>query len=389
MPKRQSPKSISLFDLRVTPTVGRAVQSVLNSGWLSTGPVARNFEQEVGRKLQVRNCMAVSSATAGLQLALMASEVAGKEVITTPLTMVATVEAIMLAGGKPVFADIDPSTLTIDPDSVARLCNKRTAAIVSVDLAGNPVEYTRLRKNAKNAQVRFISDAAHSFAAKVGNRSIASLCDFAVFSFYATKNLTCAEGGMVVSLKTSDSDKVRLMSRHGMTSNASDRRDNRKWKYDVPCFGIKANLSDVHAAIGLGMLERFDADQNHRRKCAERYSQNLSDLSDWIRLPEERVGTTHGWHLYIIQLRTSKLSIARDSLIDKMAERGIECGLHYRPVYELSWYRKHLNFNLRSLSNTVAAGAQILSLPLHPLLTMRDVDRVCDILKDIAKRHCR
>jgi dTDP-4-amino-4,6-dideoxygalactose transaminase len=389
MPKRQSPKSISLFDLRVTRSAGRNVQAVLNSGWLSTGPIGRHFEKEVGIRLGASNCVAVNSATSGLQLALMYSSVAGKEVVTTSLTMVATVEAIILAGAKPIFADINTASLTIDPASVARLCNKRTAAIVSVDLGGNPVAYAQLQKIARNTKIRLISDSAHSIAAKVGKRSVASLCDFAVFSFYATKNLTCAEGGMVVSLRKSDSDKIRLMSRHGMTTNANDRRKNRTWKYDVPYFGIKANLSDVHAAIGLGMIERFDADQSHRRKCAERYTENLARYSDLITLPRERVGTTHGWHLYIAQLNTDRLTTTRDSVIDKMAERGIECGLHYRPVYELSWYKKNLDIDLRQLKNTAAAAQRIISLPLHPHLTMSDIDRVCDTIVDIVKMHRR
>ncbi|MEK7774952.1 MAG: DegT/DnrJ/EryC1/StrS family aminotransferase [Candidatus Zixiibacteriota bacterium] len=389
MPKRQSPDPISLFDLSVTTDASRRVLSVLKRGWLSTGPIAREFEIAIGKQLKVANCVAVSSATSGLQLALMASDVAGKEVITTSLTMVATVEAILLAGGKPRFADIDPTTLTIDPLSVARLCNKQTAAIVSVDLAGNPVDYSRLRKITRDAKVRFISDAAHSFAAKVGASSVAVLCDFSVFSFYATKNLTCAEGGMVVSKSKSASDQIRLMSRHGMTTNADDRRRNRRWKYDVPYFGIKANLSDVHAAIGLGMLTRFDADQNHRRLCAERYARNLSSLSEWIRLPQERPGTTHGWHLFIVQLQTNRLTVSRDAVIDKMAKCGIECGLHYRPIYELSWYKKHMAIDRKALPNTIAAEQRIMSLPLHPRLTMKDIDRVCETLADIVKRHRR
>jgi len=389
MPKRQRPEPISLFDLSVTPDASRLVQSVLERGWLSTGSMARKFEIAIGKQLKVANCVAVSSATSGLQLALMVCNVAGKEVITTPLTMVATVEAILLAGGKPLFADIDPATLTIDPLSVTRLCNKRTAAIVSVDLAGNPVDYSGLRKIARDAKVQLISDAAHSVAAKVGTSSVAPLCDFAVFSFYATKNLTCAEGGMVVSKNKSASDQIRLMSRHGMTTNADDRRRNRHWKYDVPYFGIKANLSDVHAAIGLGMLTRFDADQNHRRLCAQRYARNLSSFGEWVTLPQKRLGTTHGWHLFIVQLQTNRLKISRDAVIDKMAEHGIECGLHYRPIYELSWYKKHMAIDCKALPNTVAAGQRIMSLPLHPRLTMKDIDRVCETLADIVKRHRR
>jgi dTDP-4-amino-4,6-dideoxygalactose transaminase len=272
---------------------------------------------------------------------------------------------------------------------VLQRVTKNTAAILSVDFAGNPVDYRTLRAVARSRNIPLISDAAHSFAATVGNRSVATLADFIVFSFYATKNLTCAEGGMVVSRNKTNAQKIRRMSRHGMTTNAHDRKRQRGWNYDIPYLGLKANLSDVHAAIGLGMLRRFDTDQQKRRACAKRYSHNLSTLSEYLTLPQERPNTIHGWHLFVIQLNLDTLRITRDACIDHMRKRGVECGLHYRPITELSWYKKHVPFNQKQLSVLRRVAPTMMSLPLHPGLSAGDVDHVCKSLTDVVKRYRR
>jgi dTDP-4-amino-4,6-dideoxygalactose transaminase len=341
------------------------------------------------RLLNVKYAAAVNSGTDGLYLALRAvGASAGKEVITTPFTFVATVEAILLTGASPVFADINPHTLTIEPDQVARKISRRSVAVVPVDIAGCPSEYDALRNICKNRSLSLIADAAHAVGARYKNRSHPQLADAAVYSFYSTKNLTCGEGGMVLSRRKRLIDTVRLLSLHGLTSSTYERARKQKRGYDVVDFGIKANMSDVHAAIGLGQLSAFEKDQARRSALAQRYLKKLADLSDFLELPEQQKHSRHGWHLFIIKLNLPRLRISRDRFISLMANYGIECGVHYKPIFELTYYQRALDLSARHYPNAADAGRRVVSLPLYPVLKVKEVDYICDCIADIVRR-CR
>jgi len=274
---------IKLFDIRLSARARREVADTLNSGWLTTGPKVAAFEKSVAKYLRVRYTAAVNSCTAGLQLVLMALGVEpGKEVITSPFTFVATAEAILSVGARPILADINPVTLNIDPDEVTRKMSARTAVVMPIDIAGYPADYKVLNRLCDSRKLPLVADAAHSFGAMVGDRSIARMADAAVYSFYSTKNLTAGEGGMVVSRHKSLIEIVRTLSRHGLTSDAHLRRTGRKRGYDALGLGLKANMSDVHAAIGLGQLTVFDRDQAKRERLAKLYLSNLDDLSELL-----------------------------------------------------------------------------------------------------------
>lgn len=388
-------KQIPLFDIKLSPQTKREVAEVLSSGWLTSGPKVQAFEKAVARLLKVKYTTAVSSCTVGLHLTLGAIGIqpdrfgAIKEVITTPFTFVATVEAILQAGAKPVFADINPHTLNIDPDEVARKVSKQTMSVIPVDIAGYPNDYHTLNSICDTHSLLLIADAAHSIGAAYKKRTIPNLCDAAVTSFYSTKNLTCGEGGMVFSRHKQLIDRIRLMARHGLTTSTFERKTKKKVLYDAVIGGYKGNMSELHAAIGLGQLTLFKKNQEVRTLLAERYLNNLSTVSEFIELPPIEKGFQHGWHLFIIKLHLSRLNIDREKFLRLMAARGIECGVHYQPIFNLSWYRKYLGLSPQHFPNAAYAGRRVVSLPLYPALKKTEVDYVCENITDIIKRHRR
>jgi dTDP-4-amino-4,6-dideoxygalactose transaminase len=382
-------KHIALFDLKLPAESIRLVNEVLKSGWLNTGPKVAQFEKSVASMVSVRYAVAVNSATAGLQLALESLGVGpGREVITTPFTFAATAASIIRTGAMPVFADIDPVTLNIDPDEVARKFTPRTACVLPVDVAGHPADYPELADICDRRHIALVADAAHSLGALIGRSSVARVADAAVHSFQATKNLTTADGGMVVTRHKIVADRVRLLSQHAMTSNAYQRQKSRRWAYDVLAPGLKANLTDVHAAIGLGQLASFEKNQQCREKIAERYCRNLADLSDFVATPEVRDGYRHAWHLFIVRLHLSRLRIGQARFIALMAQAGVECGVHYRPLFEMSFYRG-IGFTSQYFPNAAYAGKRVVTLPLYPGLKTPQIDHVCDAIRQIITRYRR
>lgn len=390
MKEREGKRNIPLFDLTLSAKAKKEVAATLASGWITSGPGVAAFEKAVCRYLNVKYGAAVSSGTAGLYLALRAvGAEKGREIITTPFTFVATIEAILMTGAIPVFADIDPYTLNIDPDEAARKVSDHTVAVVPVDIAGYPVNYELLNKICREQSLFLIADAAHSFGAAYRNRTIPNLTDAAVCSFYSTKNLTCGEGGMVLSQHKQLVEKVKRLSLHGLTSSTYERKLKSKWEYDVVDFGFKANMSDIHAAVGLGQLAVFEKEQAKRATLAERYMKNLADLSDSLELPVIDKHCQHGWHLFIIKLHLSHLKINRDRFMKLMADSGIECGVHYKPVFELTYYRDTLSLSEQYFPNATYAGRRVVTLPLYPSLKVTDVDYICDCITDIANKHAR
>jgi perosamine synthetase len=373
-------KQIPLFDVTLSAATRRLVDRTLASGWLSSGPAVRAFEDALAKRMNVPYAAAVNSATAGLILALRAANIRpGQEVITTPLTFIATIEAIFHVGAIPVLADIDPYSLTLDPLAVASRITRRTSAILTVDLAGHPCDYRAFRRLCREHGLHLIADSAHAIGTRYRGKPIPCWSDLSVLSFYATKNLTCGEGGMVLSRSRSRIEKVRTLARHGLTSNAFLRRHSGSWSYDAVDLGYKANLSDIHAAVGLGQLRELDRHQGQRAALAARYFRNLSGFSDLIHLPALPDNGVHGWHLFIVRLVAGKNPKGRNDLIRRMARDGIECGVHYRPVYEFSYYHA-LRAERKRLPVTTGVAGSLITLPLYPAMTTSDIDHVCERL---------
>jgi perosamine synthetase len=302
---------------------------------------------------------------------------------------VATGEAILYLGARPILADIDPVTLNVDPEAVARVMTRRTRALMPVHIAGLPCDLRALATIAARRRVPVVEDAAHAIGASIGRRAIGALSEMTCFSFYATKNLTTGEGGMVTLDDRALADRLRRLSLHGLTRDAWKRYTRAgSWRYDVVELGYKDNLTDVAAAIGLAQLSRFDAMQRRRRRIAERYTRLLRD-DDAFDLPVEPRGLTHAWHLYVLRLRPGVLRIGRDELIDLLRDRGIGTSVHFQPLHLHSFYRRTFGYRPGDFPNTERESARALSLPLYPGLADEAVDRIAATLGDLSRRHRR
>ena len=381
-------KKIPLYDVRLHKKTIQQVNKVLRSGWLSPGENIKNFEKQIGQLLDMPYAVAVSSATDGLIVALRTLEIgAGDEVITTPFTFVATVEAVIAVGAKPVLVDIEYDSLNIDPDLIERKLSKRTKAIIPVDIAGLPCDYKALRKICKKHKLYLISDSAHTIGSRYKHKAIGRFTDMSVISFHVTKNLLCGEGGMIVTTKKQLAIKARLIANHGIVNNAMVRKRTGAVTYDIKEAGLKANMSELHAAVGLGQLASFPSEQKKREGIAKHYAQKLSSLEPFIELPKVETHSNHGWYLYIIKLNLSRLRLTRNRFLALLKDAGIEGGIHYRPLTEMSYYKKRYTWSAGQFPQSTKAGQSIISLPLYPSLSLTEVDYICDVIKDIVRRY--
>jgi dTDP-4-amino-4,6-dideoxygalactose transaminase len=362
-----------------------AVEGVLKSGWLTTGPVATRFEAAFRNYVQARHALAVNSATAGLHLALKALGLGpGDEVITTPLTFCATFNAILQVGATPVLADID-STLNISPESVSDLITRRTRAILPVHFAGLPCDMDKLWRIASDHHLMIVEDAAHAAGSWWNGAPIGGgQSDAVVFSFYPTKNMTTGEGGMVTTSSDELNESMRTLCLHGMSRQAWSRYSGTgSWAYEVVACGFKYNLSDIAAALGLAQLARLDRMTERRREIARRYSEALGGIPE-LELPP--AGSGHCWHLYVLRLNLEKLSIDRAEFIEEMRKRGIGCSVHFIPIPLHPYYRHAIEMRDRC-ERTMREYPRLLSLPLYPRLGEEQVDRVVSAVLDIVWKH--
>jgi dTDP-4-amino-4,6-dideoxygalactose transaminase len=381
---------IPFFRLSFGAAERREILDVLNSGWVTSGPKVNLLEKSVRELVGARYAAAVSSGTAGLHLVLTTLGLKpSDEVITTPYTMAATMEAILYTGATPVFADIEPGSMNLSPSSAREKITKRTRAVISVDIAGYPCDYDRLKELTAAYGLFLLADAAHSFGAKYRSMPVGRLADATVFSFYSTKNITTGEGGMVVSDSKRLIDKVRHLSLHGMTSSGWKRYSGGGWKYDVTALGYKYNLSDLAAALGLGQLRHFPALQEKRRKLAEKYIENLKNLNEFLELPGYSSESEPSWHLFIVKIRPERWRIRRDRLIAELERRGVGCGVHFIPIYRFSYFKKVLGATPSEFPHCERVFRRVISLPLYPELTFAEVDYICATLYTLAKKFAR
>jgi dTDP-4-amino-4,6-dideoxygalactose transaminase len=362
----------------------------IRSGWLTTGPKVAKFEKEIRSLVGSTHAIAVNSCTAALHLSLIASGVGcGDEVVTSPYTFAATGEAILYLGARPVFADIDPETLNISPAAVARCMTRRTKVILPVHIAGLPCDMRAIGRIARQWAVPVVEDAAHALGASARGRSIGSISAATCFSFYATKNLTTGEGGMITTKRATLARRLRLLSLHGLSLDAWNRyKRGGSWRYDIERLGFKYNMTDVAAAIGLAQLSKFRDMQRRRWILARRYNSLLADL-DVFDLPQENPDSEHAWHLYIVRLRQGVLRIGRDRVIDRLRAAGIGTSVHFIPLHLHSFYRRKFGYKRGSYPHAEREAERAISLPLYPGLSRRDQMRVADALRGIVARNRR
>jgi dTDP-4-amino-4,6-dideoxygalactose transaminase len=355
------------------------VVAVLRSGWVTTGPKAKSFESDFATFMGGNvEAIAVNSATAGLHLGLEALGVGpGDSVITTTHTFTATAEVIRYLGADPIFVDLDPVTLCIDVDAVARAITPRTKAIIPVHFAGRAADMTRLLALARQHGVMVMEDAAHALPATSDGQLIGSLdSDITVFSFYANKTITTGEGGMLVTRNPALAKRARVMRLHGINRDAFDRFTSKapSWYYEIVAPGYKYNLTDLAASLGIHQLKKAHAFQKKRAWLASLYDQRLSSLP-LILPPHAASGDLHAWHLYVIRL-CDDVSVSRDVFIERMYEQGIGCSVHYIPLHLHPYWRDAYKLTPDMFPASQAVYERAVSLPLYTRMSESDVDRV-------------
>jgi len=378
------------------PSIGEEeieeVEATLRSGWLTTGPRAARFEREFGSYVCAPYGVAVNSATAGLHLALAGLGIgAGDEVITTPLTFCATVQAILHVGATPVLADVGPDG-NIDPEEIEKRITKGTRAILPVHLAGLPCELKAIRALARQDGIYIIEDAAHAAGASYEGRPIGAgptdrhpASDAVVFSFYATKNLTTGEGGMITTYRPEVANTIRMLSLHGTSRDAWDRyTEHGNWYYEVIAHGFKYNLSDIHAALGIHQVRKLDRFIDIRTRYAEMYRHAFGDLEE-VELPPDNPRCRHAWHLYILRLNLDRIRINRKEFIQQLRQKGIGTSVHFIPI-PLHPFFARLPLARHSCPRALELYPRIVSLPLYPAMTEEQVDYVAQSVREVLQR---
>ncbi|HEX2251450.1 MAG TPA: DegT/DnrJ/EryC1/StrS family aminotransferase [Gemmatimonadales bacterium] len=381
------------FLLFSTPAVGQeeidAVADALRSGWITTGPKTRNFERAFQELVEAPDALGLNSCTAGLHVGLIALGVRpGDEVITTPLTFCACANVIEHLGATPRFVDVEPDTLNLDPNAIEAAVTSRTRAILAVHYAGHPVDLDPIHDIANRRGLGLIEDAAHALPARYKGRSIGSGSNPVSFSFYATKNLTTGEGGMLTG--TPDLlARARTLGLHGMSRDAWKRYGpGGSWFYNVDEPGFKYNMTDIQASIGLAQLAKLERFQQRRREIVGRYTAAFEEI-EALQVPVERSEVEHAWHLYVLRLRPEALRITREQFIDELTARNIGCSVHFIPIHLHPYYRQKYHYTPTAFPVAVSNYRRMLSLPLHPMLTDGDVDDVITAVLDIVARFAR
>lgn len=361
-----------------------AVNETLRSGWITTGPKNQQLEQQFCEVFSCRHAVTLCSATAGMHVALMALGIGpGDEVITPSQTWVSTINLICLLGATPVFVDIDRDTLMTDADRIKAAITSRTKAIIPVHYAGAPADLDPIYQLAERHNIPVIEDAAHAVGTRYRNRWIGAQ-GTAIFSFHAIKNLTCAEGGMLVTDDEKLANQVRTLKFHGLAVDAFDRLTHgRKAQAEVITPGLKYNLADINAAIALVQLRRLPELNARRSELVTYYHQQLAGLPV-TPLAVPKYSHQHSWHLFMVRVDPDKCGIHRDQLMQALQEQGIGTGLHFRAVHQQKYYRER--YPDISLPNTEWNSDRLCTLPLFPDMQLADIDRVVSALQNILER---
>jgi dTDP-4-amino-4,6-dideoxygalactose transaminase len=361
------------------------VIDTLKSGWVTTGPKARRFEQDFTAFLGEPGieAIAVNSATAGLHLALEALGIGpGDEVITTTHTFTATAEVVRYLGADVRLVDIDPATMNIDPAAIEAAITPRTKAIIPVHYAGMAVDMDAVLAIARRHGLKVVEDAAHALPTTHGGRLVGTLdSDITVFSFYANKTITTGEGGMAVTRDPALAARMKVMRLHGINRDAFDRFTAKvpSWYYEIVAPGFKYNLTDIAAAMGIHQLKRAQGFQQKRAQLAALYDELLADLP-LVLPPRPAAGEVHSWHLYVLRL-TDDAPIGRDTLIEALYAAGIGCSVHYIPLHLHPYWRERYDLQAADYPHSQRAYERMLSVPLYTRMTEEDVRRVAAALR--------
>ncbi len=362
----------------------REVGEAIASGWLTTGPKTKQFECEFAACVGARHAVAVNSCTAAMHIALDAVGVkAGDEVITTPYTFAATAAVIRYLDAKPVFVDVDPQTLNIDPVRIKAAITEKTKAIIPVHIAGFPADMDAIRVAAVKHGVPVIEDAAHAFPAKYKGSMVGSLSQMTCFSFYANKTITTGEGGMLCTDREEYAERCRIMALHGISRDAWKRYTAEgSWYYEVMFPGYKYNLTDIAAAMGIVQLRKANRMLEKRKTIARTYNAGFKHFRQ-LQVPHDDRHNQHAWHLYMLRLNLDQLAIDRARFVEELKKRNIGCSVHFIPLHIHPYYRALYGYKPEDFPTAYREYMREISLPIYSRMTPNDVEDVIDAVIDV------
>ncbi len=367
----------------------QVVVEVLRSDWLTTGPKVAEFEERFAAWVGAKYAVSFSSGTAALHAAAFAAGLgAGDEAVTTPMTFCATANCILYQGATPVFADVSPDTLNVDPDEVAKKISPRTKAIFAVDYAGHPADLDALGQLARKCGLLLIEDACHALGATYSGTRVGSIAEMTVFSFHPVKHLTTGEGGMVTTNDPKLAETLRRFRNHGISSEARQRQDAGQWFYEMVLLGYNYRLTDIACALGISQLGKLEANLARRREIAARYLTAFSDLSA-VEVPAVRQGVEPAWHLFPIRLKPKKLSSGRAEVFRALRAENLGVNVHYVPVHTHPYYRSRFGYPCGAYPVAEDAYERLISLPMFHSMSAQDVEDVIHAVHKVIANYLK
>lgn len=363
-----------------------AVDTVLRGDWLTTGPMVKAFEAALTSYTDVREGVAVNTGTAALHAAIWVTGIGpGDEVIVPAISFVASANCVLYVGATPVFADVSPDTLNLDPDDVERKLTSRTKAIVAVDFAGHPADHDALRSIADKHGLIIIEDAAHSLGAIYKGRKVGTLQDMTTLSFHPVKHITTGEGGMVLTNNTSIAKRIRSFRHHGIDLDLHQRAQTQSWRYDTVTLGYNYRIPDINCALGISQMKKLDTWLIRRRNIVATYHKALSAISS-VELPTERQDCVSAWHLYVIRLKPEHLRVGRDRVFEALRAENIGVNVHYIPIPWMSHFAK-LGYVRGNWPVAEDSHERMITLPLFPAMTDQDVSDVVTAINKVLEAY--
>lgn len=364
----------------------KEIVQTLNSGWLTTGPKTKLFEKAFADYIGCKHAIGLNSCTAALHLSVVVSGISsGDEVITSPITFPATTNVIVHQNAKPVFVDIEPETLNINCSEIESKINDKTKAILPVHFAGHPCDMDTIMSLAQKHNLPVIEDAAHAVESKYHGKKIGNIGNFTAFSFYATKNITTGEGGMLTTNDDKLADKLRILSLHGISKNAWKRygKDGfQHWELLMP--GYKYNMFDIQASLGIHQIKKVESFLSRRVQIVKKYNESFEKIEE-IQLLKPKSNIKHAHHLYIIVIKTENLKVSRDEVLSEIQKKGIGVAVHFRSLHLQPFFKQHFNYKKGMFPQAEYLSDRVISLPLYPKMTDEDVSRVIETVIDVLR----
>ena len=366
-----------------------SVVEVLRSDWLTTGPKVGEFEEAFAARVGATHAISFTSGTAALHAAAFAAGLkAGDEAITTPMTFAATANCVLYQGATPVFSDVSPDTLNLDPEQVTKKVSSKTRAILPVDYAGHPADMTKIMETARHHGLTVIEDACHALGAEFDGKRVGSIADMTVFSFHPVKHITTGEGGMVTTENAQFAEILRRFRNHGISSDARQRQIAGQWHYEMVLLGFNYRLPDIVCALGVQQLKRLDANLARRREIAALYTAAFGETHGVI-TPSVRPGTNPAWHLYPIRLDLENLTADRAKIFLALRAENIGVNVHYIPVHLHPYYRDRFGYRGGEFPQAEDAYERLVSLPMFHAMTDQDVQDVITAVRKVVSHYAR